>query len=95
MATHENKEELNQMAGFLFFQWRSSSKKKKGRGELVFRIGRWAGVATSENKMLTRFSPEGRAGPEHRSIFVPAHAQVALLTPPSIPSAKCLCHLQL
>lgn len=92
MATHENKEELNQMAGFLFFQWRSSSKNKRGR---VFRIGRWAGVATSENKMLTRFSPEGRAVPEHPSIFVPAYTQVALLTPPSIPSAECLCHLQL
>lgn len=93
MATHENKEELNQMAGFLFFQWRSSSKKKKGG--CVFRVGRWAGVATSENKMFTRFSPEGRAVPEHPSIFVPAYTQVALLTPPSIPSAKCLCHLQL
>jgi len=69
--------------------------KKKGGGVLVFRIGRWAGVATPENKMLTRFSPEGRAVPEHRSIFVAAHAQMALLTPPSIPSAKCLCHLQL
>ena len=78
------------MAGFFIFPVEIIFKKKKGR---VFRIGRWAGVATSENEMLTRVSPESRAVPEHPSIFAPAHAQVALLTPPSIPSAKRLCHL--
>lgn len=69
MVTPENKEELHQTAGFLFFQRRSTSKKKKNVGR-VFGWGRWADVAISESKMLTRVSLEGRAVPEHWSIFV-------------------------